>query len=151
MSKSKKYRYRAICHTPCFWLDNLWSPGEIYDGDIEPGKHFSQDGDRGFEKPPESPAFDKRSNVELTAILKSEHNFTVPRNWNRKQIWSKLQSCELNASKDELTNPNPEKKPNITSALAHTFKAACGFRAKTEAGKMAHERKCQKCKDIINQ
>jgi hypothetical protein len=110
----KEYKYRAVCHTKCYWLNNLWSPGEVYEGDIEPGKHFSADG-KNPGAPPPSAADDPRSNVELRKILKEKYNATKPQNWSRKQLWQALRTLETAEAQDELTNPSdgvtrPHKK-----------------------------------------
>ena len=109
--------FRAICHTTCYKFLTIWHPGDVYEGERDPGKHFSADGKLGKPVPPAEPGFDPRSNKELIAECKKHpHNFTVPRSWPRKKIWAKLQDLEIFASKDALTNP--EKKPNLMAAMA---------------------------------
>ena len=132
-----KKMYRSICHTKCYWLNNLWKPGQVYEGEIEPGKHFNADGKLDKPLPPANPGDDPRSNAELKMVLKKQHNFTVPTKWLRKQIWGKLKDLELAVSKDALTNEDESE-----------FIARCGFKSKSKAGLVAHERTCSKCNPI---
>ncbi|OEU68391.1 MAG: hypothetical protein BBJ57_02175 [Desulfobacterales bacterium PC51MH44] len=130
------YKYRATCHTKCYWLHNLWQVGEVYEGNEKPNKHFNADG-IAPEVPPPTPMDDPRPTVELkTTLEKHPFNFTVPEEWKRKEIWAKLQEMELMASKDALTSDE-----------GHDFIAACGFESKSRAGVSAHERSCVKCKE----
>ena len=103
------YRYKAICHTKCFWLDTLWEVGETYEGDIEPGKHFSESGKPDADLPPMDAGKDPRSTNELKEIL-YKAGFDVPEEWTRKQVWKKLTDAENAISKDELTNPSGASK-----------------------------------------
>lgn len=105
-------KYTAICHTDCYWKNTLWLVGEVYEGDDPPGKHFSQDGIRKGPRVPLDPGTDPRSNVALRQILK-DHGVGVPPNWSRKQMWARVRQIEIAVSKDELTNPNPEKKKEL--------------------------------------
>lgn len=130
------YKYEATCHTKCYWLDNLWEPGEVYQGNEKPGKHFNQSGEAP-ELPPPAPVDDPRSNRELKAALLDKFDFKAPTKWVRTQIWSKLRDLELAASKDALT-----------SGEENDFISTCGFIAKSKAGLIAHERMCDKCKGI---
>lgn len=139
----KIYRYRAVCHTKCYWLENLWEVGEVYEGDIKPNKHFKMAGEPDPEKPPEGPSGDPRSTKELRETL--ENIMSVPKSWSRKKIWAELKSREIAISKDELTNPST----GTTQIQSGVFLAACGFEAKSLAGKVAHERTCEKCKSSL--
>ena len=130
------YKYSATCHTKCFWLNNLWMPGEVYEGNEEPIKHFNQSG-KAPDLPPPDAGSDKRSNVQLRAALKKHpFNFTAPTKWIRKQLWAKLQELELAASKDALLSEDEK------------FFAKCGFQGKSRAGVVVHERSCVKCNEI---
>lgn len=107
----RKYKYRAVCHKECYWLENLWKPGEIYEGEMPPGKHFSLEGEEPPEEKPIDPGVDPRPTKELKEKLSSAFNFKVPGSWSRKQIWYKLKDMEIAESKDELTNPSKGKQP----------------------------------------
>ena len=98
-----KKMYKAICHTKCFWLDTLWQPGEVYEGEFEPGKHFNADGKLDKPLPPANPGDDARSNAKLKDELQ-KHNFKAPTKWGRKQLWAKLKDLEMARDKDELTD-----------------------------------------------
>ena len=63
------YKFSATCHTKCYWLNNLWQPGEVYEGNHEPNKHFNQSG-KAPELPPPDAGSDPRSNVQLRKDLK---------------------------------------------------------------------------------
>lgn len=132
-----KYPYRAVCWKTCYWKDNLWQPGEVYEGQDPPGKYFMKEG----EDPPEEEVMDAgsdpRPNVELKKILKDKFGFNVPSRWKRRQIWVKLKEMEIAESKDELTNPESSQ-----------FEAKCGFIAASKAGVMAHERACELCQSV---
>ena len=135
-----EYPYTAVCHTKCYWLETLWDVGETYTGDIPPNKHFSDTGVNPNPPPPETVGDDPRSNIELRKALKRHpYNFTVPKSWTRKQMWGKLKDMERSWELDAATNPD---KNNI---------APCGFIGATNAGKLAHQRKCKKCEEILNQ
>jgi hypothetical protein len=127
------YKYSATCHTKCYWLENLWEVGEVYEGNEKPNKHFNQSGEAP-EVPPPTRMDDSRSNKELRDTLK-KLNFTAPEKSTRKELWSKLRDLEIAISKDELTNPSEK------------FFAKCGFQAKTQAGVGAHERRCKICSE----
>ena len=96
------FKYQAICHTACYWLETYWEPGEVYQGDIPPNKHFSQDGKIDRVVLPRDAAADPRSNDELREFLKS-HNVRIPNNAARKTLWGKVNAIELAAEKDALT------------------------------------------------
>jgi len=135
-----EYPYKAICHTKCYWLDTLWDVGEIYEGEVPPIKHFSQDGVNPDPPPPETFGDDPRSNIELIAALKKHpYNFTAPKSWSRKQIWAKFKELERAWEIDALTNPDKETL------------APCGFVGATKAGTGAHIRKCSDCQEILKQ
>lgn len=128
------YKYRAICHTKCYWLDTLWEIGEIYDGDIPPNKHFSDDGKTDSSTPPPSPGRDPRPTIELKSILSSApFNYKIPTRWSRKQIWVKLAELESLYARDELTTESTD-----------SFECVCGFVSKSSAGLVAHKRSCEK-------
>lgn len=127
-----EYKYTATCHTKCYWLENLWHVGEVYQGNHKPNKHFNEDG-VSPEIPPPVPVDDPRSNVEIKAALK-RMGFTAPSSWTRKKLWSKEKELEMAMAKDALTSDKDK------------FFAKCGFVAKTLAGVSAHERSCEKCK-----
>jgi hypothetical protein len=128
------YKYSATCHKVCYWKENLWQIGEVYEGNDPPNKHFSKDGIGPKEEPIDA-GQDPMPNVEIKKRLKRHpFNFTVPRKWTRRQMWAKLKEMELAASKDELTNPEDK------------FSAKCGFEAKSQAGLVTHERSCEICK-----
>ena len=129
------YKYSGTCHTKCFWLDNLWKPGEVYEGDHKPNKHFNSTG-VSPEIPPPTPQDDPRSNKEFRDELKGL-GFTAPSKWNRKQLWFKIKELEVAMAKDALTNPEDK------------FFAKCGFQGKSQAGVVAHERSCIACKKSI--
>jgi hypothetical protein len=131
------YKYRATCHTKCYWLNNLWQPGEVYEGNEKPNKHFNSDG-VAPEVPPPTPMDDPRPNIELRDTLaKRPFNFVAPDKWTRKELWGKLKEMELAASKDALTNEEEIYEPE--------FVAPCGFESKTKAGLSAHQRRCVVC------
>lgn len=133
------YKYRATCHTKCYWLNNLWQPGEVYEGNVhKPNKHFNESGEAP-EAPPPTPMDDPRSNAQLREELKKHpYNFKAPSKWIRKQLWAKLKELEMLASKDAA----PDDSGN-------EFVAACGFQSKSRAGVLAHERKCADCQEKI--
>jgi hypothetical protein len=131
-----EYKYRATCHKKCYWKENLWQVGEIYEGNDPPNKHFSTDG-RAPKGEPIDAGQDPMPNVEIKKRLKKHpFNFTVPRKWTRKQMWAKLKEMEIMESKDALTN---EDEPE--------FVATCGFKSKSKAGLSSHERKCDICQE----
>ncbi len=92
----EKKQYRAVCHTACFWENTYWDPGDIYEGVIPPGKHFSADG-----SPPEvDPSIrravdDPRSTVEMRTTLERSFGEKMPEDATRKQIYSALRKREL--------------------------------------------------------
>ena len=130
------YKYKAICHTKCFFKNTLWAPGEVYEGNDPPNKHFNEDGKVHGALPPRDAGMDKRSNEELRAILKKKFGSTKPKSYPRKKLWQTLKDFEAAAARDAAT-PEEDK-----------FFAKCGFQAKTLAGKVAHERTCEKCKGM---
>ena len=137
------FKFRATCHTRCFWRDTLWEPGEVYEGDEPPNKHFNETG-VSPEKPPPEAADDPRSNNELRAALKKHpFNFTAPSKWTRKQVWAKLREMEAMYEKDAVTSPR--QIPNMNTDTPQ-YKAACGKICKTAAGLANHERRCGVCK-----
>ena len=103
------FKYSAICHTPCYWLETLWIVGDVYEGDIEPIKHFSQDGKIDKPVAPKMAGDDKRSNVQLRKVL-TDSGFKPPKTWTRKQLWAKVCEIETAISKDALTNPSEYPK-----------------------------------------
>jgi hypothetical protein len=127
--------YREVCHTECYWLNTLWHVGEVYEGNLKPEFHFSEDGKLDKPLPPPEPGLDPRSNKVLRATLrKAPFNFDAPKEWSRKKVWAKLQEFERAEEMDELTSePSTE------------VQTACGFLAKNSAGAAAHERQCEKC------
>lgn len=133
---SKKYRYRSICHNKCYWKENLWMPGEIYEGEDPPGKHFHSEGEDAPEEEISEPGTDPRPTVKLKQILKDKFNFNVPMSWTHRKTWMKLRDMEISSSKDNLTNPSMK------------WTAPCGFDAKSNAGLEAHRRQCDKCKQV---
>jgi hypothetical protein len=157
MAKAKEL-IRKTCHTKCYAFDTLWIPGDIYEGEEDPGKHFSDSGEVEIPPPPPNPGDDPRSNAQLKAALKAHpFNFTVPSSWPRKKIWQKLRDLENAYDRDESTNPNPEKVTSIPAApkppkpsrpAGGKFKAPCGYFSKSGGGLAAHIRKCGRCKAI---
>ena len=132
-----EYKYTAICHTTCYWLDTRWEIGETYTGNIPPNKHFSESGIKDPSAPPPDAGSDRRSNKELRYTLKEDYGFTAPKKWTRKELWAKLMDMEDTYVRDKLTS---DEMPQ--------YIAACGFEAKTNAGIGAHERHCDVCKEI---
>ena len=104
------YKYKAICHTSCYWKETLWQIGEIYEGDDPPNKHFSKSGKTDPTLPPPDAGSDKRSNKQLRIDLKKDHNFSAPKNWTRKQLWGKIAEIERSQSIDALY-AEVDKKP----------------------------------------
>ena len=137
-----KEGYKAICHTRCYWLDTLWSVGDVYQGSEKPIKHFSSDGEMGRPVAPPVAGDDPRSNVEIRKILKDKYGSTKPSSWSRKQLWAALRAFETAESRDEVTNPS------TGSIVIESFPAKCGFVGKSQAGALAHERACAECKAI---
>jgi hypothetical protein len=128
--------YRAVCHTQCYWLNTLWRPGEVYEGNLEPIHHFSVDGKLDKPIPPPEPGLDPRPNKVLRAeLIRAPFNFDAPKSWPRKKLWSKLQEFERAEEMDELTSTTEVETP-------------CGFIAKNSVGAAAHERQCEKCINI---
>jgi len=133
---SEEKIYTAICHTTCYWLHTLWVIGDVYEGTFPPNKHFSIDGTKDPETPPDDAGSDPRSNRELRDLLE-DFGKKVPRQWSRKKLWAELKEFEEIAEKDALI------------AEAKKVHCACGFMAKNSAGSYAHERSCEKCQEII--
>ena len=129
------YKHKATCHTTCYKFETMWQPGEVYEGDQDPGKHFSPDGVKDPSAPPPDAGSDPRSNKEIRNILQRKYNSTKPKSWNRKKLWAALQEFEMAEGQDEATNPSND-----------IFIARCGFEAKSKAGLTAHERVCPRCK-----
>ena len=127
--------YRAVCHTKCYWLETLWLVGEDYEGSAEPNHHFSEDGKIENPPPPPTAGDDPRSTKAIRQILKNKYSSTNPQSWPRKKLWQKLHEFETLQEMDEATS---EGEPT-------TFKALCGYIAKSKAGCVAHERSCEKC------
>lgn len=142
MEKPKQYLYRATCFRECYWLENLWKPGEVYEGNVPPGKWFNIEGTPEPELPPDDAGSDPRSNDEIRATLKEKYGASRPKSWPRKKLWADLHDLEMRNEKDESTSPTPETQQ-------FPFKAKCGFASKTKAGVMAHERNCGKCQELM--
>ena len=138
----KKYPYRAVCWKECYWKENLWSPGEIYEGEDPPGKYFHVEGEDPPEEQIMDPGSDPRPNTLLKKILKEQFGFKTPTSWTRRKIWAKLNEYETASSKDSATKP---KKIEVEK-----YPAACGYQAKSNAGKIAHERQCDKCQELLD-
>lgn len=134
-----EYKYTAICHTTCYWLNTLWQIGEVYQGDTPPNKHFSESGVKDPALPPPNPGSDGRSTKELREILEN-YGAKVPSQWSRKKVWSKLQELENAAVRDSQT---AEDEP--------AYPCPCGFMAKTSTGASAHSRQCSRCKEIMRE
>lgn len=133
-----EYKYKAICHTACYWRENLWTPGEVYEGDLEPNHHFSADGLRNPELPPPDHGADPMPTETIRKILKNKYHSTKPRNWSRKQLWRTLKDCEAAAERDALTAEAEERE----------FIALCGLKAQSNAGMKSHQRNCKKCQAL---
>jgi len=138
----KETLIRKTCHTKCYVFDTLWSPGDIYEGKQDPGKHFSHDGKLDKPLPPSGPGDDPRPTTELRKILKDKFGSTKPSSWQRKQVWTALRDFETAESRDASTNPS------TGSIVIESFPAKCGFVGKSQAGALAHERACAECKAI---
>ena len=134
--------FKATCHTECYKYSTLWKPGDVYEGNEDPGKHFSRDGKKHGATPPPTAGEDPRPTIELRKILKDKYGSSKPSSWSRKQIWAALKEFETAESRDEVTNPS------TGSIVIESFPAKCGFVGKSQAGTSAHERACAKCKAI---
>ena len=88
-----EFKYRGICHTTCYWLDTLWEIGEVYEGNIPPNKHFSEDGKKDAALPPPNAGSDRRSNLELREAIE-DFGVNVPKSWTRKKLWARLKELE---------------------------------------------------------
>ena len=114
----KQYKYRKICHTDCYKFSTLWLIGDIYEGDEDPGKHFSDDGLPPDDIPATAGPDDPRSTNELIKELKTKFGVTMTKARGRKVIWAKLKDLEDKAAKDAQTEelaPEPEIK--VTPAV----------------------------------
>lgn len=127
--------YRGICHTTCYWLETLWNPGEVYEGELPLCKHFSEDGKKDPELPPPDPGADPRSTATIRKVLKNKYGSSHPSSWPRRKLWEKLNEFETAQERDEATSEGE----------SHDFTALCGFLSKSKAGCTAHERACEKC------
>lgn len=131
----KTYRYKAICHTRCYWLETLWEPGDVYEGDHPANKHFNKTGYLDKDKAPSTDAgSDPRSTEELKIRLKL-YGMDIDDKWTRKQIWAKLSLADEQAVKDALTDSE-----------AGMVVAKCGFKARTASGLANHQKSCGLCK-----
>ena len=111
----KSYAFKKICHTQCFKFDTLWKPGDIYEGNDDPGKWFSEDGTPEAPNAPQISTDDPRSTDQLIRDLKNKFGVTMPKTRGRKIIWAKLHDLETQASQDENTQDlAPEKEVKIT-------------------------------------
>jgi len=109
----KKFKHRKICHCTCYKFQTLWQPGDIYEGDEDPGKHFSDDGEAPDGAPAQTPMDDIRSTDELINELKNKFNVTMTKARGRKAVWNKLRDFEEKAAKDAQTEhlaPEPDIK-----------------------------------------
>ena len=138
---SKKFKFKKVCHTKCYKFATLWKPGDVYEGDADPGKHFSDDGEPDAHLPPPGPGSDPRTTAQIREILEKRFNSRKPQSWTRKQLWHALRDYEEKAERDELTNPTEDSNK-------FPFKTHCGQAVKTKAGVVAHERHCKKCKEL---
>jgi len=151
---ARKEMITRTCHTKCYAFETLWKPGDVYEGEEDPGKHFSVSGEQEIPPPPPTPGDDPRSNKELKAALAAPpFNFKVPTSWPRKKYWQKLFDLENSYARDAQTNPNPEKitrieTPEKKAPEAKKFRAPCGKITKSGGGLAAHIRKCNRCKAI---
>ena len=143
-----EYKYEAICHTTCYWLETLWDVGEVYEGNVKPNKHFSRDGIKPDGLPAPTPGDDARSNDELVKAL-SAFGVRATKKMGRKKLWSKLVELENAALKDELINPSTGSTQIDAEEPEMEYEAVCGYTSKTNAGALAHQRKCGKCREII--
>jgi hypothetical protein len=119
----KEYKYRAICWKVCYWKENLWQIGDIYEGDDPPGKWFSDDGESPGPETAKSPADDPRNNVQLREFLIS-HNVKMPKNASRKVLWNRVRDIENAEGLDAQTAPEKPRKSNmkVTKAKRKTKK-----------------------------
>lgn len=123
--------YRAVCHTKCYWLETLWKPGDVYEGEFVPNKHFSEDGKIEPNLPPPDHGADRRSTKEIREILETVYDSHYPTDTKRKVLWRALNEFETATDRDFATSV--------------PFVAKCGFIAKNRAGLAAHERQCDEC------
>jgi hypothetical protein len=118
-----KPKFRKICHTKCYKYETLWDVGDVYEGDEDPGKHFSDDGINTKPEPPKLACDDPRSTVLMVKILKETFGVTMPKSRGRKKIWAKLHEMEKAAAQDEQTqDAAPEPPVRRTAARKPSVK-----------------------------
>ena len=104
--KKKPVLFKKVCHTTCYKFNTMWNPGETYEGEEDPGKHFSDRGVPKPELPPDDAGMDPRSTGEIRHILKTKYNSTKPGTWTRRKLWTALRDFEEAEARDESTNPS---------------------------------------------